>query len=167
MVQVRFKPIIPKGIKVKALIGELESAMKRVQRDIADDFSATTRTWNHKPKFDREFESTKQHIRVAVTTDSDIYRYVSEGTKPHIIRPRRGTTLRFQSGYSAKTSPGAIGSSSGGASGEFIFTRRGVRHPGTKARKFPEAIAKKQERPIRLRIAKAIKQAAKKSGHSI
>lgn len=167
MAEVRFKPILPKKFNQKAMLKALTGEMKDIQKETGKDFALTVRTWNHKFKFDKEFDSGRNHIRFFVFTDNEIYGYVSGGTRPHMIRPKRGKVLRFQGGkYRAKTSPGTIGSSSGGSSGATVYSR-GVRHPGTKARNFDETIAKKWERPFRKRINEAVKRAAKVSGHSI
>lgn len=165
MTTLRMKPIIPKEINKKALFDELENEMKAIQKEMAKDFDSTVQTWNNKPKFDKEFESSKSRIRIFTGTGDEIYGYVSEGTKPHRIMPK-GRALRFRGTYRAKTSPGVIGSKSGGASGAEVFSK-GVNHPGTKARKFDEAIGKKWDRPFRNRIDKAIDRARRKSGHAI
>lgn len=53
----------------------------------------------------------------SVHAKADYALYVHEGTRPHIIRPRRAQALRFQIG------------------GRTVFAKM-VRHPGTKARPF-------------------------------
>ena len=102
----QMKVIRPKNINIKALHKELADEMKKIGKDIGKDFSATTKTWTHKTQFTNEFDDGRNRIRVATHTGDEIYGYVSGGTRPHIIRPRRGTRLRFQAGYRAKTSPG-------------------------------------------------------------
>lgn len=166
MVTLRMKPIIPKDINKKALFDELEKEMKAIQKEMTKDFDSTVQTWSNKPKFDKEFESSKSRIRIFTGTSNEIYGYVSGGTRPHRIMPKKGKALRFRGSYRAKTSPGVIGSKAGGASGGEVFSK-GVNHPGTKARKFDEAIGKKWDRPFRSRIDKAIDRARKKSGHAI
>lgn len=54
---------------------------------------------------------------VTVGTDVEYAPFVHDGTRPHIIRPRRAQALRF-----------AVG-------GRIVYARR-VRHPGTRARPF-------------------------------
>lgn len=58
-------------------------------------------------------------LRGSVTVGSDLEyaAFVNDGTKPHIIRPRRAKVLRFNVG------------------GQTVFARV-VNHPGTKARPF-------------------------------
>ena len=106
MATIRMKPIIPKNINKRALFDELEKEMKAIQKEVAKDFDSTVKTWDNQPKFDKEFESSKSRIRIFVGTGDAIYGYVSEGTKPHRIMPKRGKVLRFQGTYTAKTAPG-------------------------------------------------------------
>ena len=162
--QLKMRVIKPKGMNKAAMMRELTGEMKDIQKDVRKDFDATTRTWKHDAKFENEFESNQRKIRFFTGTDDAIYGYVSGGTKPHIIRPKRAKALRFMGTYSAKTMPGVIGSNSGGSSGATVFSQ-GVQHPGTKARKFPEAVEKKWKRPFPKRIRAALDRAAKKSGH--
>jgi len=61
-----------------------------------------------------------------------------------MIRPVVSKRLVFPNKYKAKTSPGVIGSTSGGKSGT-IVTATSVRHPGFQARKFVDAIKKKND----------------------
>lgn len=166
MAQLRMKVIIPKRINQTALLAELAGEMKAVQKEVGKDFGATVRTWDSRPKFNEEFENRPQRIRFLTGTSDKVYGYVSGGTKAHRIRPKRAKVLAFQGVYRAKTSPGAIDAKPGGSSGATVFSQ-GVRHPGAKARKFPEAIEKKWRRPFPNRIRAAMGRAAKKSGHSI
>lgn len=166
MVALRMKPIIPKDINKKALFNELEKEMKATHKEVGKDFDSTVATFHNKPKFTQEFESNDRRIRFFTGTDNEIYVMLSKGTRPHRIMPKKGKALRFRGSYRAKTSPGVIGSKAGGASGGEVFSK-GVNHPGTKARKFPETIGKKWERPFNRRITGAIDRARKKSGHAI
>lgn len=77
-------------------------------------------------------------------TDSKIYLYVTRGTRPHIIRPKRAKALAFSSRFRAKTAQGYIRSYKGGRSGKPVFAKE-VKHPGTQARGFEEAIAAKHQ----------------------
>lgn len=52
-----------------------------------------------------------------VTCDHPAVTFVLEGTRPHVIRPKRAKALRFEVG------------------GEVVFAQR-VRHPGTRANDF-------------------------------
>lgn len=162
---IRLKAIVPKALNTPAMRNALEAEMQAVQKEVRRDFDATTRTWSNKPGFKDEFQSRPNRLRFFTGTSDEVYTYVSEGTKAHVIRPKRAKMLRFQGTYSAKTSPGVIGSSSGGSSGPVVYST-GVRHPGTKARKFDEAIKKRWQSPFEKRMRQAMDRAAKASGHS-
>lgn len=142
-----WKAIKPQRLKDKSFRMTIYNKARAVGNAMKRDFEATTATWKHKPVFTVDVSTKGQGPAVLVGTSDQIYGYVNDGTKPHVIRPKRGRVLRFASGYTAKTSPGVIGSGAGGASGGAIFSRQ-VNHPGTKARNFDEIIAKKMADPI-------------------
>jgi len=119
----------------------VSSTMTGAAKGVQADFDSTTATWKSRPTF--AISSPSTHVR-RVQTDNLIYLFVDQGTRPHPINPRNGKALRFQGGFSAKTSIRAIGSSAGGSSGPFSI-RRSVMHPGTQAREFADAIREKWE----------------------
>lgn len=135
---------------------------RRVRDGIKKDFEATVATWETKVRFDTQEKEQGTKLVFSVTTDNEVYGYVSEGTEPHLIAPRKPLgALAFQTGYSAKTRPGFIGSSPGGKSGPVAFAKF-VQHPGTEGRKFEQAIAKKWERDWRVRLQNAISRVAQR-----
>jgi hypothetical protein len=103
-----------------------------------EDFRVTTQTW----KTDVRFRIVKGRFARTVATSNKIYGYVNDGTRPHIIRPRRARALRFRTPYRAKTRVGKISSRRGGYGDTVVYTRI-VQHPGTKARGFAKAIQQK------------------------
>jgi len=145
-----------------ALLNEL----RRVGKDIKEDFEATTQTWKHKPKFDIKISLAGGTPSVEVGTGDEIYGFVDEGTKPHVIAPVNAKRLVFATGYRAKTQPGVIGSSAGGANGDVVYAKV-VHHPGTKARKFSEKIKRKWAGQFGKRMLAAMSEAAKATGHAI
>jgi len=148
---IRLVAIVPKGklVDLPMLDRELKGAVNHGLNIINDDFQKTTATWRHNVAFkiDRA-HSTGAALVGAVTTRDTIYGYVDQGTRPHIIRPRRARVLRFRGSHRAKTRPGIISSSAGGSSGPFV-TARVVHHPGTAARNFAKTIEKRRERNMR------------------
>lgn len=105
-------------------------------------FERTTKDWRNKPHFTYTIRVSGGKVMLSAGTDDKIYGYVSEGTKPHFIPVGKKGFLAFQSTYHAKTTPGEFASHSGGASGPWVYTRKGVHHPGTKPRRFVEGIEK-------------------------
>lgn len=123
----------------KKLIRALRNGMSNAAEDVVVDFETTTATWKHKPNFKATEVSAAEWI---ISTDDKIWAMLDDGTKPHIIRPKRAKRLRFQWGgvgsYRAKTRPGYLGSNKGGIKGPIVY-RKQVRHPGTVARKWTKA----------------------------
>jgi hypothetical protein len=161
------KPIKPGKFDQEAFFLALAFTAEETGKDIKKDFEATTKTWKNKPVFVVETAVGPNSVEVLVDTDDEIYGYVTKGTRPHVILPKKpGGVLVFKSGYSAKTSPGVIGSTQGGSFGDKVI-RAGVIHPGTQARKFDETIEKKWKPIYKRRMEKALSQGAKSSGHAI
>lgn len=169
------KAIKPKRLKDQDMRLELLNAMRKAGRAIQKDFEKTTRTWEHKPKFEALTSLTGPGPVVLVGTDNLIYKFVDEGTKPHPIFAGVYTgksnkkTLAFQWGgpgsYTAKTTPRIIGSQAGGQSGEGVL-RAYVQHPGIKAREFDLTIQALWRTKFRDDMQAAMKQAAERSGHA-
>lgn len=160
------KAIKPKKLNDKAMHAVFVKEANSIADEIEKDFQKTTKSWNRKVRFVKIVAISKNKIEILVGTDDEIYRYVTEGTRPHVILPKNAPALRFQRTYKAKTTPGVIGSSSGGSSGPTVFSS-GVIHPGTKARNFDDAIAKRWKKRFKRRMEAAMREAVKVSGHAI
>jgi hypothetical protein len=144
-------------IKIDKRLRDTQTRINRALREARDELAnetremhlATTATWSRKPNF--SIKKHKNGFEIRVTgANAKIWRFVSDGTRAHYIRPRRAKLLRFQSGYSAKTTPNVIGSSAGGAFGANVFASQ-VRHPGTRPRNF-EKIIRRDAQNIAKRI---------------
>ena len=158
------KQIKPARFKDKAFRDEMLKAAKSAGKDIKKDFQATTKTWKHKVKF-TVISSVDPNVEVLVGTDDEIYGYVNDGTRPHLIFPKKlGGVLAFPSAYTAKTKPRVIGSTTGGGSGPTVFAGY-VEHPGTEAREFDKVIQEDWTPKFKRRIEQAMSRAAKASGH--
>jgi hypothetical protein len=104
-------------------------------------YEKTTRTWKHRPKF-----YPKRTARgVTINTDSEIYGWVDEGTKPHIIRAKNAPFLVFRYPYKAATKPRVIASYKT-SYGKNWARKFEVHHPGTKPRKFTDEISKRMQK---------------------
>jgi hypothetical protein len=164
LAEIKFIPILPKVAKLidqARLQRELRDALDHTGNIIKDDFEKTVKTWEHKPPFRKEGPRlTGSGLEVTVSTNQEVYTYVTRGTRPHLIRPRRARKLRFQTGFKAKTRPRIISSRAGGASGPIAFARA-VQHPGTQARDFDIEIARRRQKNhenlIRLAIRRSIR----------
>lgn len=143
MTKIRLEPITIKGdlFDTDELQRIISNTMTAEAKNIKVDFDVTTQTWNRRPKF--VIRGTK--FARQIKTDSKIYGYVNDGTRPHVIVPRSAKMLSFRTGYKAKTIVRQIASRAGGASGGRAVAKV-VNHPGTKARKFDEAIKEKWDK---------------------
>ena len=151
----------------------LLDAMKEAEKGMLADFEKTTATWEHDVKFETARSvSLARSPTVHVLTTDRIYNYVNNGTDPHPIFAGIYTglsskkALAFRSKYRAKTQPGVIGSTGGGASGSMVI-RPYVQHPGTEARKFDKEIRKKWTPRFKRLMEKAMRRAARASGHGV
>lgn len=137
----------------------IEKAVRKTNGLILRDLQATTRTWQHKPAFDITTTMTGDSYNTVAGTDSDIYKWVSEGTKPHTIRAKRSPYLIFQGGYKPKTKVGIINSYDGGrdANGEW-FRKKQVQHPGFPGRQFIAKIAARRQVTMEQEVSQAIAQ---------
>lgn len=163
---VKLKVLKPQRLKEKEMRLELLNGLRKAAKATEKDYRETVAGWKHEVKFETVIALGKTKAEFLVGTDDAIYRYVDEGTRPHIIRPVKAKALHFFGGGRAKTTPGILRSGAGSRGGSEVFSQ-GVQHPGTKARKFSELINKKQEKNFRDIMHEAMRNARKKSGHSI
>jgi hypothetical protein len=140
--EIKFAPIIPTIPKFTELdlAYVANQALTEFAREVKDELDSTTETWKKPVKFIIRYDRANHSVRVF--TNDEIYGYVNEGTAPHAIAPIGAKTLKFKSGYRAKTMPGRIKATSGGKFGDNIFAT-GVWHPGIKGRHFSGLIYQK------------------------
>lgn len=126
----------------------MERALDKTGKAMIRDFKRTVATWEDKPAFSilsRSYKIGRRGVSITVGTRDKIYRYVSRGTPPHIIRPRKAAALAFPGKFTPKTAPGRFLSKPGSRGGETVFAKE-VRHPGTEARKFEELVAERHRK---------------------
>ena len=109
-----------------------ENALEETARAMEADYRVTVQTWTNRPNFQIDRRPYERDIY----TTSDIYRFVSEGT-----RVRYAT---MTPNFRAKTSPGIIRSR--GGQGGVMFIRKDKPKPGIVARQFAETINRKWAR---------------------
>lgn len=140
--------ILPKRnpFDAKKMRGAIVSTLNGTAKAIKVDFDVTTQTWNHRPDF--TISSPSEFTR-EISTDSDIYRFVSKGTK---VRYAVMTTP-----FVAKTVPMSIRSRRGRGGVLFVSKKRPM--PGIKARQFEIVIAKKWQAQIGVTFQRTIDSA--------
>lgn len=173
------RQISPKPINARAMRGELLGELRRLGNDVKKDFDSTTDTWEGaKPKMVSELELAQGRAALFVGPagtggeGEQKWNRLNDGTRgPYPIYPGAVTgksnkvAMKFPGTYTAKTMPGVIGSRGGGAGGAPVFAKA-VIHPGLKARKWDELIARKWTKRFAVRMQAAMKAAAAASGHA-
>lgn len=152
----RLQAITPKRPIARGnALAELRKAVDQTRGPIEKDLQAITATWETKVRWRVRFFDEGGKLVLTVTTTNKIFQYVDEGTKPHLIQPKRASRLFFQTGYTAKTRKGFLGSVQGGAKGDWVAAKV-VHHPGTEARGFTEALVKKHQRTFMQNVRAAM-----------
>lgn len=149
--------ITPQPLPAELFTGAATAAMQQVTDLLSKEFAKTVATWRNKPAFDKTVTEDAGRIVGEVSTDSDIYRYVSGGT-----RVRYAT---MSPDFSAKTQPHVIGSGPG--SGGVLYISKMHPRPGIEAREFDKTIAEQKAKKIESILAAAVRAAIKASGHAI
>lgn len=136
---------------------EVARRLREVVRDTAIDAKAdlekTVASWQREVNFG--IEPIVDGLRV--DTDDPIWHMVDEGTRPHVIVPRRAKVLYFGPGSSPKTRPRVIGSTGGSRGGAPVVAHR-VNHPGTEAREFSETVQAKYDEVLADRVGAVLRE---------
>jgi hypothetical protein len=140
--------------KRRALITDLNRIVRDAISEALDDkvkpaliksHELVVADWKNKPKFQtrKDISSTRISMTVfPVGPNARIYKFVDQGTEPHIIAAKNVPFLSFKTGYKSKTlaRPARTVSGGGASSGPRVFAKI-VHHPGSEAREISETIA--------------------------
>ena len=140
-----------------------DNTVLRLAQEIVND-------WDHKPGFGVQVINRGGALvskLMVLGKNAKIWQYVSGGTRPHIIRPRKAKALAFPWGgpgsYKPKTTPRGKTATFGGpgtVSNAKMTYRQEVHHPGTEARDLEGLIRNKYAPTFSRIIRKAIKAGA-------
>lgn len=173
MANTQVRAIIPEKFDADALLKTLRDEFERYAPHLVKDLQRTTAHWTgEKPVFkplirvwmDREMVL---EIRLAGPEKGvNKWIWINEGTKPHVIRPRRARHLHFQTGYTAGSKPGSTFTMRASTGGDWRAALE-VNHPGTQAREWSRLIEANHQRPFERWMGAAMAKAARASGHEI
>jgi hypothetical protein len=132
------------------------SSVANKHRRVVKDFSSENR-----PVFSYRVTVTPKFVRVTVFPRGRgraIYRYIDLGTKgPYFITAKNKPFLKFQTGQTPRTLPGAkFNQGTGGQSGAWA-TKKQVTHPGIQKRGFSETFEKEALPEMRRGIKTALR----------
>jgi hypothetical protein len=151
MPQILFQAIRAKPVKWDAFYKEIADTLdKEVKPALLTYFRRVTKSWTNEPEFNAKRTITRDAMAVYVNPfgpNADIWKYVSLGTKPHVIRPKgKGYPLKFEWGgygsYKSKTTTSGGYKGPGKVVGGKTVRFMQVKHPGNKARRFEKHIAR-------------------------
>lgn len=126
----------------KQVKAELRKELTKQGKYLLEQFQDIVSDWKHKPNFRLQVRIQRNRMTITVFAqgqNADIWKYVDEGTKAHVIRPKGKKPLRFKGGYVPRTTPIAEYGGLGKATGNWTSAKQ-VYHPGTKAREFTVTI---------------------------
>jgi hypothetical protein len=138
---IRLKAITPsaKAMRLTRFAKAAETGMEDAAKAAVKDFEALTRSWKHDVSYG--YKKYGDGYQVGPTGGAtDIFTDQDKGTKPHVIRPRRGRRLVFVTG------------------GQKVFAKQ-VNHPGNKPRGWSTRIRKKYEAQLHRFIERRIREA--------
>lgn len=174
MPAIKVTGFVPKGvIDIDEVRLELLNALRKEGRLVRRELQKATRTWNHKVTFDMKVSLAKGDRYVQVSTDDQIFAWVNDGTRSHMmgpILPVNKKALKIPSGSILKTTPHKLSSRKGRQVGPYFIRKRTRRflHPGTEGRFFTQVVVDRIERTNRFQkgldvavqkgIAKSIKK---------
>lgn len=156
---VKFKSIMPRPFKRAAFDRFFTEVVEKVTADAKKEFESTVKDFseNTPVEFKVVIKKTADNITGEVSTDSQIYAFLNDGTSV------RYATM--DEDFIAKTQPGVIPSRSG--RGKMRYVNRQVPRPGIEARKFDEQIERKlRHRWVRY-VPGALLKAVRESGHGL
>jgi len=148
-----------------AIDGQVKKRAIELANEIIDN-------WDNKPKFVASLFVTRDKISLYVEPtgpNAKSWDWTSRGTKPRLITAGtrlmggRKNKLLFKRNHTPKTTPGPTWGGSGKSSGPWV-SKRTVKHPGTKARKFEEWIGKQIKADFRKEIEGAFRRGMRKAG---
>jgi hypothetical protein len=141
--------------------------MDLLVKEIEYDFKQTVKTWEEQPAFTIRKSIGFARIKVSVTTDDEVYLWVSRGTEAHLITPLDPDgVLVYQEEYHPKTQIGLIEATEGGEEGDLVFSKYAL-HPGIEPRNFDVTIREKWEKVFALYLESMFREVAKSSGHAL
>lgn len=162
MPSLKLAAITPKNVpQAKEYLRAIEQAYRKTTNLTQRDLQSTVKTWDHDVDFVVVEDRSGGDYELTAGTDDKIYGYVNDGTKPHVITPKKSRFLSFRGGYSAKTRVGVIGSRAGGASGAKVVARS-VKHPGFPGRNFIAVIRKRRQKTLEQETSQNIAKVARK-----
>ena len=163
----KLKAILPGKFNSKVLFQSLEKDMTIFVDEVDKVFKSTVKDFTTKPDFEKKVEIKPGKIEGSVLTSDENYKRLNDGTKPHVILPKKpGGVLVFKINFKSKTTLTRLPSRRGFNNAPVVFARK-VNHPGFEPRNYEERVKKEVKPKFSKIINKHLDIDVKKSGHNI
>jgi len=142
-------PITPKQYNVKKIRDRITGALLSEGKKQVEMLEQTVQHWKgNKPKFEATFDIDRKGAYLLVGPSGDteaarIWGYLNDGTKPHIITPKRAPALAFRVPYRAGSQPNMLKTRPSQRGSRWVRTQI-VRHPGNEPRNWTEVVYKRR-----------------------
>lgn len=163
---IKFVPITPKTLKIGKITSRLMDAINAEGSAQKRELEKTVTTWKNKPGFDYDVALYRDDVVLETypTGNDDAvnhWHWIDKGTRPHFITARKAPTLRFRTGYRAKTRVNQFTSGKSQRYGDWI-TPRSVRNPGIRARGWTPKLQKQRQKPFAQSMSRAMYEGTRK-----
>ena len=165
---VRFTGIYPGQLNERRMRDALRNGMRRLARQLRQDFERTTEGWEHQVKFNEHTTVVGRldQVGFAVDTDDPQYTWVNNGVRPHQITANRGVPMPIAR-YQAGTQPGRLASQAGVRAETPDYYGWDVWHPGIEARAFDQTLADLWDGVLAARVQEIMDDVRDASDHAI
>jgi hypothetical protein len=160
---IQIKPLKPNVWHTGEIRLELLNALRKSNTKTLQAFKRTTATWQRPPKWEKQISLAGGKAMARVFTESDIYRFIDEGTKI------RWALMSSRPPWQSKTAPYRLDSGPGRGhvvlAGRRAFARHGLGpRPGIAARHFSRTIRRMLEKEFPPDMQEAINRGLEKAG---
>lgn len=160
------KAIKPPGLKTDKVRLEILNALRKEGRLQKKMLAGTAKYWSGaKPIFSFEIGLAGNDAVLLVGPSgggAQLWVWLDQGTRPHIIRPRSGGVLRFRVGGRAGSTPGTLAVSRGSRGTQWISAKV-VHHPGITARDWSLVVLKERQNPFFRSLNEAVARGYEKA----
>ncbi len=147
---VKFRTIIPKVLNERVFDNAWKTAARNMERDVKGAFQDATKDWKHQPEWRGYVRIDGNGAYISVSTNDLIFKFVDEGTEPHIIKPVNAKVLHWEDPLT----------------GEDRFATL-VHHPGYKGAKISESIVEIWNGLMPIYFDDELRKAIQESGHAL
>lgn len=170
---VKLKAILPKMFRADDVIKTAQKETAKYGQYIKADLERLTAKWTgDKPEWVLIITISADGMILEVKPRSSDdegslkFLWIDRGTKAHDIYPVNADRLRFQTPYTAGSSPNSLFTIRASTGDQVVYANH-VRHPGTKARNWSALVAKNHEKPFTRWVNAAVSKALRDTGHSM